>query len=54
MAKNVIKIPGRALDITANIATAAACRNLENVLSSLPEVLTFYNRGKGLYLGEFL
>ena len=54
MAKNVIKNPGRALDITANIATAAASRNPENVLSTLPEVINFYHTGKSLYLGKFL
>ena len=31
MAKNVLKNPSRALDITANIATAALSRNLEKV-----------------------
>ena len=30
MAKNVLKNPHRALDITANIATAAASRNPKN------------------------
>ena len=48
MAKNVlIKNPSRALDITASIATAAASRNPKNVMKSLPELLTFYNNGKG-------
>ena len=50
MAKNVLKNPSRALDITANIATAAASRNRKNVMKSLPELITFYNKGKGLYL----
>ena len=53
MAKNVIKNPTRALDITANIATAAASRNPKNVMKSLPELITFYNTGKGLYLPRF-
>ena len=52
MAKNVLKNPSRALDITTNIATAAASRNPENVMSTLPELITFYNTGKGLYLGK--
>ena len=54
MAKNVLSNPGRALDITANIATAAASRNPKNVMSTLPELITFYNTGKGLYLGKFV
>ena len=54
MAKNVLKNPGRALDITTNIATAAASRNPKNVMSTLPELTTFYNTGKGLYLGKFV
>ena len=54
MAKNVLKNPTRALDITANIATAAASRNPKNVMPTLPELITFYNTGKGLYLGKFV
>ena len=54
VAKNVLKKPGRALDITANIATAAASRNPKNVMSTLPELITFYNTSKGLYLGKFI
>ena len=54
MAKNVLRNPSRALDNTANIATAAASRNPKNVMSTLPELITFYNTGKGLYLGKFV
>ena len=54
MAKNVLNNPTRALDITANIVTAAASRNPKNVMKSLPELITFYNTGKGLYLGKFV
>ena len=54
MAKNVLKNPSRALDITANIATAAASRNPKNVMSTLPELITFYNTGKGLYLPKIV
>ena len=54
MAKNVLSNPGRALDLTAKIATAAACRNSKQALSTLPELITFYNSGKGLYLGKFV
>ena len=54
MAKNVLSNPGRALDITANIATAAASTNPKAVLSKLPELITFYNTGRGFYLGKFV
>ena len=54
MAKNVITNPGRALDLTAKIAKAAASRNSKQALSTLPELITFYNTGKGLYLGKFV
>ena len=54
MAKNVLRNPSRALNITANIATAAASRNPKNVMSTSPELTTFYNTGKGLYLGKFV
>ena len=54
MAKNVSSIPGRALDLTAEIATAAVSKNSKQALSTLPELKTFYNTGKGLYLGKFV
>ena len=51
MAKNVLSNLGRALELTKKIATAAASRNSKQALSTLPELMTFYNTGKGLYLG---
>ena len=54
MAKNVLSNPGRALDLTAKIATAASSKNSKQALSTLPELITFYNTGKGLYLGKFV
>ena len=54
MAKNVINNPGRALDLTAKIATAAAFRNSKQALSTLPEFIAFYNTSKGLNLGKFV
>ena len=54
MAKNVLSNPGRALDLTAKIAKAAASRNSKQALSTLPELITFYNTGKGLYLGKIV
>ena len=52
MAKNVLSNPGRALDLTAKIVTAAASRTSKHALSTLPELKTFYNTGKRLYLGK--
>ena len=54
LATNVLKNPGRALEIGANVATAAASRNPKAALSTLPEVINFYHTGKGLYLGKFV
>ena len=53
LAKNVLSNPGRALDLTAKIATAAATKNPKAALSTLPEVINFYHTGKGLYLPRF-
>ena len=53
MAKNVLKNPGRALEIGANVGTAFASRNLKAALTSLPEVINFHHTGKGLYLPRF-
>ena len=54
LATNVLKNPGRALEIGANIATAAATKSPKAALSTLPEVIKFYHTGKGLYLGKFV
>ena len=54
MAKNVLSNPGRALDITAIIATAAASRNCKQAQSTVPVLITFNNTGKVLYLGKFV
>ena len=51
--KNVLNNPGRALDLTGKIATAAASKNSKQALSTLLELRTFYNTGKGLYLVLF-
>ena len=53
LATNVLKNPGRALEITSNIATAAATKSPKAALSTLPEVINFYHTGKSLYLPKF-
>ena len=52
-ATNVLKNPGKSLEITSNFATAAATKSPKAALSTLPEVINFYHTGKGLYLGKF-
>ena len=54
LAKNVISNPGRALDLTAKITTAATTKSPKAALSALPEVINFYHTGKGIYLGKFV
>ena len=54
LAKNLLSNPGRALDLTAKIATAAATKSPKAALSTLPEVINFYHTGKGVYLGKFV
>ena len=54
MAKNVLKNPGRALEIGANVGSAFVSRSPKAVSSSLPEVISFYHSGNGLYLGNFV
>ena len=48
LATNVLKNPARALEISANVATATASRNPKAALSTLPEVINLYHTGKGL------
>ena len=53
VANKALKNPARILEIGANVATAAAKRILNAVLSTLPEVIIFYHTGKGLDLPRF-
>ena len=52
-AKNVgkkkLNNPGRALEIAANIGTAAANKNPKLIAATAPEVIEFVHQGKGLY-----
>ena len=52
--QNVLSNPGRPLDLTEKIATAAVSKNSKQAVSTLPELITFDNVGKGLYLGNFI
>ena len=50
----VLGNPARALEIGANVATAATSRNPKAALSTLPEAIKFYHEGRRLYLGNFI
>ena len=50
MAKNVKSNPGRALGLTAKIATPAVSKNSEQAVTTTPELTTFYSNGRGLCL----
>ena len=54
MAKNVLSNPRRALELTAKTDTAAVSKESKKVLSTLLELITFYNTGKGVYLGKLV
>ena len=54
LATNVLKNPAQALEIGANVATAAASRIPKAALSTLPEVIKFYHEGRGLYLRKYI
>ena len=53
LATNVRKNPDRALNNTANIATAAASRNLKQLYQHYLKFSNF-TTGKGLYLGKIV
>ena len=52
LATTVLKNTTRALQTGAKVGSAAVSKNLKKVLSSDPDVITFYHTGKGLYPGK--
>ena len=50
--KKILKNPSRALEIAAKIGTAAASKNPELIAATAPDIIKFFNQGKGLYLGK--
>ena len=54
LAENLLSNPGRALDITAKIATLAVSKKSKRAPSTFLELITFYNTRKGLYLDKFV
>ena len=47
----ILNNPGRALEIVANIGTAAGTKNPRMIAASAPDIIKFVHQGKGLYLG---
>ena len=50
--KKKLNNPGRALEIAANIGTAAANKNPRMIAASAPDIIKFVHQGKGWYLGK--
>ena len=54
MAKIVFKNPGKAFGKGELVGCAFASRIPKTMLSTLPDVLKFYNTARGLHFGKFL
>ena len=50
--KKILNNPGRALEIAANIGTAAACKNPKLIAATAPDIIKFVHQGKALYSGK--
>ena len=50
--KKILNNPGRALELAANIGTAAASKNPRMIAATAPDIIKFVHQGKGLYLGK--
>ena len=50
--KKILNNPGRALEIAANIGTAATTKNPRLIAATAPDIIKFVHQGKGLYLGK--
>ena len=50
--KKILNNPGRAIEIAANIGTAAAIKNPKLIAATAPDIIKFVHQGKGLYLGK--
>ena len=49
--KKISNNPGRALELAANIGTAAS-KNPQMIAATAPDIIKFVHQGKGLYLGK--
>ena len=50
--KKILNNPGRALELAANIGTAAASKNPRMIAATAPDIIKFVHQEKGLYLGK--
>ena len=50
--KKILNNPDRALEIAANIGTAAPRKNPKLIAATAPDSIKFVHQGKGLYLGK--
>ena len=50
--KKILNNPGRALELAANIGTAAASKNPKLIAATAPDIIKFVHQGKGLHLGK--
>ena len=44
--------PGRALELAANMRTAAASKIPKLIAATAPDIIKFIHQGKGLYLSK--
>ena len=54
MAKNVLRNPAQFLGIEGKVGNAFVSQSPTAALSSLPELISFYQTSKGLYLEKFV
>ena len=50
--KKLLNNLGRALELAANIGTAAASKNPRMIAATAPDIIKFVHQGKGLYMGK--
>ena len=50
--KKILNNPGRALELAANIGTAAVSKNPRMIAATAPDIIKFVHQRKGLYLGK--
>ena len=50
--KKILNNSGRALELAANIGTAAASKNSRMITATAPDFILFVHQGKSLYLGK--
>ena len=50
--KKILNNPGRALELAANIGTAATSKYPKLIAANAPDIINFVHQGKVLYLGK--